>query len=306
MLEIPRQEILKFLKQKKIEYRTDRTNLELNILRNRIRNKLLPRLLKEYNPNLIQLLGKTAAVLSESEEFIDEKLRSQAKQILTRADEQTLYLDLKRLKKLPVIMQRNLVRLTWKSLTEDTYPLDFDQVERVLDLTHSGKTGQRVNLKRGYWAEKGQYRLVLFRPEPNKLKVRIPVNGEAVIPTFNLRIHSRVLDREQLPEKIFSCTEQKAYLDYQKFTSPPLLRNWQAGDRFKPLGMKGVKKLSDFFTDRKITRHLRSRIPVLCSNGRIAWLVGQRISEDFKVTSQSTKVLFLTAEQLKECQESAE
>jgi len=295
LLEISREEILQYLNQDKIKFRIDKTNLRSDFLRNRIRNNLLPLLLKEYNPNLIEGLGRTAAIFSELEKQIEKQTKKEAKRILIFSTEGTVKLNLREFRKLPSILQRNLIRTAWEKLSNEIYPLDFDQVERVLDLANSGTVGQRVNLKKNYWAEKEQNQLVLFRQTGKKAKVRIPVPGQLAIPQMNLEISSKVVSRKKLPIKIASRTERAAYLDLGKFTAPPLLRSWQKGDRFKPLGLEGTKKLSDFFTDLKVPRYQRSQIPLLCSNGRIAWVVGYRISEEFKVRPETKKVLCLQA-----------
>jgi tRNA(Ile)-lysidine synthase len=64
--------------------------------------------------------------------------------------------------------------------------------------------------------------------------------------------------------------------------APLALRGWRPGDRFRPLGMSGEKKLQDFFVDAKVPRQERARIPLLLVGGRIAWVVGQRVAEDFR------------------------
>ena len=70
------------------------------------------------------------------------------------------------------------------------------------------------------------------------------------------------------------------------------IRTWQEGDRFQPLGMSETKKLHDFFVDEKVPRRQRGRVPLLCAaDGRIAWVVGHRIAEPFKVTAQTRRVL---------------
>jgi tRNA(Ile)-lysidine synthetase-like protein len=61
-----------------------------------------------------------------------------------------------------------------------------------------------------------------------------------------------------------------------------MLRGWRPGDRFRPLGMSGEKKLQDFFVDAKVPRDQRGRIPLLIADGRIAWVVGHRIAEQFR------------------------
>lgn len=74
----------------------------------------------------------------------------------------------------------------------------------------------------------------------------------------------------------------------------PFVRTWRPGDRFQPLGMKGTKKLQDFFVDEKVPREERDRVPLLCaSDGRIAWVVGYRIADPFKVTPATKRVVRL-------------
>jgi tRNA(Ile)-lysidine synthase len=75
------------------------------------------------------------------------------------------------------------------------------------------------------------------------------------------------------------------------------VRTWHEGDRFQPLGMSGEKKLQDFFVDEKVPRHQRGRVPLLCAgDGRIAWVVGHRIADPFKITERTNRILNVRAE----------
>ena len=77
----------------------------------------------------------------------------------------------------------------------------------------------------------------------------------------------------------------------------PFIRTWQEGDRFQPLGMSETKKLQDFFVDEKVPRRSRGRVPLLCAtDGRIAWVVGHRMAEPFKVTERTRRVLRIKVE----------
>ena len=80
-----------------------------------------------------------------------------------------------------------------------------------------------------------------------------------------------------------------AVLDFNKLRFPLMLRKWQEGDFFTPSGMKGKKKLSDFFIDNKISIPEKEQIWLLCSANEIVWIVGHRISEKFKITETSKK-----------------
>ena len=87
----------------------------------------------------------------------------------------------------------------------------------------------------------------------------------------------------------------EALFDVERITPALTVRNFRAGDRFQPLGMKHEKKLQDFFVDEKVPRHQRGRVPLLCAaDGRIAWVVGHRIGDPFKVTERTRRVLRLS------------
>ena len=108
--------------------------------------------------------------------------------------------------------------------------------------------------------------------------------------------------RKQLPVATPVCRTSGRQHRTEQFDANALgdrltLRTWQPGDRFQPLGMKGEKKLQDFFVDEKIPRQERSQVLLLCAaDDRIAWVVGYRIADPFKVTGATRRVLALRFE----------
>ena len=93
----------------------------------------------------------------------------------------------------------------------------------------------------------------------------------------------------------FTCERNPkiAYLDVKKLKFPLTLRNWRFGDKFIPLGMKGSRKLSDFFKDEKLSQSQKSKVQVLESDGKISWVVGMRIDDRFKFDSKTKEVYVL-------------
>ncbi|HTP12711.1 MAG TPA: tRNA lysidine(34) synthetase TilS, partial [Bacteroidota bacterium] len=73
-----------------------------------------------------------------------------------------------------------------------------------------------------------------------------------------------------------------------------VIRSWRDGDWFVPLGMRGRKKLSDFFGDEKISVREKNRIPILESDDRIVWVCGRRLDDRFKITQETRRAIKLT------------
>jgi tRNA(Ile)-lysidine synthase len=89
-----------------------------------------------------------------------------------------------------------------------------------------------------------------------------------------------------------SAQKLTEYLDAEILGAGLRLRTWRPGDRFQPLGMSRAKKLQDFFVDLKVPREKRGRVPLLCAaDGRIAWVMGYRMAEPFKLTAATRRVL---------------
>ncbi len=109
---------------------------------------------------------------------------------------------------------------------------------------------------------------------------------------FNLTFHILETEPVLVPDRHI------AYLDMDKLNYPLVLRNWNKGDWFIPLGMKGKKKLSDFMIDKKIPLNLKKRILVLLSKGSIAWVAGQRIDDRFKINSNTRRILKIIYQEL--------
>ena len=90
-------------------------------------------------------------------------------------------------------------------------------------------------------------------------------------------------------------SQELVLFDADRFSEPLLVRAWQAGDRFSPHGMKGKsKKLQDFFTDRKVARHERGKVPLLVAPEGILWVVGMRQDERFVVRGGTTRCLVVS------------
>jgi tRNA(Ile)-lysidine synthase len=85
-----------------------------------------------------------------------------------------------------------------------------------------------------------------------------------------------------------------ACLDFDKLHFPLHIRRWQQGDWFVPLGIKGRKKLSDFFVDQKLSLAEKEKIWLLLSGDEIVWVIGHRIDNRYRITSKTTKAMVIS------------
>ena len=269
LIEVSREEIMVFLKKEKIAYQIDRTNLDKKITRNRIRLELIP-YLQKYNPQVKKSLVRLAEIARVACDYLDEKSRPD-----------------------------NIKKIN-----------DFGELHPALQ-AHLDE--EKVRLANGPAKNitAGHYRVILNRLKKNKtvevlpdyhvppvrcgIKIKIP--GESRFPQYQLEVKVAVLNPAEadLRKFIKTKTDEEEVFDFSRIKKPLVIRLWRAGDKFQPLGVKGKQSLKKFFIDHKIPRAERRRIPLVVSGGRIIWVVGYRIDERFKVTTQTKKILKITA-----------
>ena len=114
--------------------------------------------------------------------------------------------------------------------------------------------------------------------------------GAVYIKEAGVQIKLAEMDIEAVTD-IGSAGQQIAFFDINKIKFPLVVRNFQPGDRFTPLGMSGTQKLKKFFINNKIPREQRALCPILISCGKIIWIAGHRLDNSVRVDSQTRKVL---------------
>ena len=295
LLTVKREDVLKYLCARGLKYREDASNADVRFVRNRVRHVLLPLLEREFNPQVRAGLARTAEILRDEDAYLTERVAKYGSAATLRASE---------LLQLPVALQRRAIR-AWLG------EVGFEEVEAVRQLaateSPSGRVGKLVHREydllhktRGPGTEPamGCWPLNVDR------ETRVEQFCLTIICHSERREESLSLQRETLrqvrdglatPVGAQGDNKKNERFDAESLGATPFLRTWQEGDRFQPLGMAGEKKLQDFFVDEKVPRRQRSRVLLLCAtDGRIAWVVGFRIAEPFKVTRATKQILRIT------------
>jgi tRNA(Ile)-lysidine synthase len=294
LIKTTRDRIEDFLKANGIACRLDSSNYLTDFNRNKIRLKLLPILKTQFNPKIVESLNRATDIISLQGEYVRQKSEQMLKQIGTRGKGR-ITLDSKKFIGQHACLQREMVRLCVSDLGGDVDKLSFELVDRALNLARRGKSGRRVRLTKNLWFEIGGKQLAFYAETKEKPEFSVRLPGRQTLKDWGLRLESEILNHGARAAVVRQGNRNIAFLDWNKLKTPFVLRGRRKGDKFKPLGMKGTKSVADFLIDGKIPRHLRDQVPILTSQDRIVWLVGHRISDQFKVTAKTRQVLKVEA-----------
>ncbi len=292
LIQIKRVEIEKFLKTHRIAYRLDSSNYLTDYYRNKVRLLLLPKIKEEFNPRIVDSLNRAADIISLQHEYVEKKSEQILGQIGKTRKGKTV-IGLKKFAGYDPCLQREMIRLCVRDLGGDIKRLSFELVDRALDLIRQKRSGRRIGLDKDIWFETGSNQVVFFREEKKTQKHLVKLPGRLHLKEWDIRMRSEILENPSAAKAAFARDPNVALLDWAKLKPPFVLRSRRRGDRFRPFGMKGTKSVADFLIDAKVPRHLRDEVPILTSRGKIAWVVGHRISDEFKVTPKTRQILKL-------------
>lgn len=277
LLTVSRTEILTWLEEQNLSYVTDSTNLSDAYTRNFIRLRILP-MLEELNPSVRTAIARTADHLAETETIYLHVVDEARRQLMEPADRfsiarlmsypspATILYELLK----PYGFTRQVADDVFRSLTKESGKVFYSSDYRLL------KDREYMLLSPVCTKEIQEYTFTaddvledIWRG-PIELSFRkIVINSD-----FNIRKDKHV-----------------AYFDYDKLSFPLTLRGWKEGDWFIPFGMKGRKKLSDYFSDHKFSRIDKEQTWLLCSGENILWVVGERSDNRFCIDKTTKSVL---------------
>jgi len=275
--------------------RLDPTNLDTSIPRNRIRHRLLPLLEEEYNPSVKRVLLGEAEMLASLAELVDE-LTLEAECMDVSATDRGAELDVEGLRSRPLAVRREVIAASLRRLGLEP---GFDLVEDIRGKLLDIEGNSRLDLAPGLSARRVYDRIVLG-PRPSQAptpEIDIPGEGSHLLPGLGLRLEVSTRPRGEEEPREAVGGPCNAWLDADRLSFPLRARGVRAGDRFHPLGAPGRRKLQDFLVDMKVPREDRARVVVIESAGEIAWVVGMRIDERFKVRKNTTRVTVLEVTQ---------
>lgn len=294
-----RKEIDQHIAHLKLVPRIDHTNYESKYLRNRVRLKLIPQL-KIYNLNIKEILLQTVMLLTEDYIYMEAKTREALSEITIKEGDNFIELHADKLRALEPPIEGHLLRTAIEKVKGNLSELAFSHVHDIAKNLDSTEKWE-LHLPDGIFAVGNRNTLAITKtrplvPEKVSFYYNLSIPGELKIKEAELLLTAEILPAAPHPSS--SPDPNVAHLDFEEVGRELIVRSRKDGDRFYPLGMKGTKKVQDFFIDQKIPQEERDRVPIVESAGRLIWIVGQRIDERVKVDKKTKKVLKLTAQKL--------
>lgn len=282
LLSLTRAEIHDYLERRGLSFRHDSSNDETVFLRNRIRHECLP-YLRTFNPAISDRLNNTAEALA-ADAAVLEKLVDELFARLSRTDSEEITLDLTVVRaELPGLRYR-LYRRALQLLRRDLTGIATIHLKQVDRLVHAARTQRELSLPGGFTVLRC-YDELLFLPTENKpgreeaWEIRIDGPGRHLLPDGREITICLVAP----PENWASVPSLRAYFDPGAAPFPWTLRTFRPGDRFRPFGMTGTRKVKDFFIDKKIPLAVRYRTPLLFAADELIWVCGLRVSESGRI-----------------------
>lgn len=279
-------EILTFLEANKIRYCVDKSNEESDFDRNFLRNKILPLIRDRLNPSIDN------ALLISSENFGNIKdyiLANEIKAFRSIAKDSSGNLlipvaDLMEADKTLIGML--LKNILSRELGIQVYSYD---IKKVLSLV-SAQTGKKIELSGGIlvFREREHLKFISDYAVQKSYEAEIRVGETKNIPGGKLTIKN--CDDGTL---IYSNNKNKEYISADSISDKFTVRSWKEGDSFRPLGLKGTKKISDFLNEQKVESSGKKNHLILLNRNKVVWVIGLRIDDRFKLTSSTKKILEL-------------
>jgi tRNA(Ile)-lysidine synthase len=294
LLECRRADLIAYLAERHEPFREDASNLDRAIPRNRVRHDLLP-VIDALAPGARRALARVAALAADDEDYFRAAVTESASAVVL--PDGGVCLDA--VGERPPALARRIVRWAIESVAPDV-GLTASHLDAVLRLATSGSSSGHLDLP-GVVVEQRAGNLSI-RPAAGpgravstrrvQFEYSLPCPGEVAVLEAGVTVVASAArsDAPTLGDRSDVVTVREA-----SFAQPFSVRNRRDGDRFRPLGAPGRRKLQDVLVDRKVPRQERDRVPIVIDAlGRIIWVAGIAIAEEGRVTAASEGVVTLS------------
>jgi len=258
LLDLEKSDIVRFCNQNNYSFVTDETNLIPKYTRNKIRLDLIPKIENDYNKSFVNVITSNCKLLKEDSDYLNNIAKANY-----HGEIKSAYM-----KEIDIAILRRMIELHFKNSTNSTKNLSKSYLDNILELLNKNETGSKIDLPNGFEAYLSYGKLIIDK------KTEEVYYEYKIIPDTPLYIPEI--------EKIILLSSNENGDIFLENTNDLIIRSKKTGDYFFPVGMDGKKKLSDFFTDKKIPNRKRAYIPLLTKDNQIVSIIGYRNDRRFQ------------------------
>lgn len=294
LIEIPKSELVDYLKQAKLSYRIDASNYSTRYMRNRVRIELLPELEKNYNPRIREILARLPEAIGMDISFLDEVTDQQYEQVVKKVEDEEIILKKDSVELLPEAIQYRIFNKVI-SMLDPNVELDFyhwNEIRKAL----TDKTHFQLSLPEDLLLtfERKEIQVVKKMTEPIvDYEMQLKPGERIYVKHANLNFSCEVFEKRIY--KVKKDDRRYEIFDHDKLKFPLTVRNRRPGDTFQPFGMAGKKKLKEFLIDRKVPSRDKAYLPLFVSGGKIIWVFGLGIADPVAVTDHTKKFVKISS-----------
>lgn len=290
-----KEQLYEYAAQHQIPFSEDHTNRDEKIQRNFIRQSLIPSIKANLNPSFDTAVLRLSTISEDVTKFIHNAGTEALDDCFVYSNSIEIALDISRLKKYFTTVKIEVVRECFNRLNYPYPAVDYNMLTRIVQIAEEGTTGKRLRIAANLQAYVDRGNLI-FEYDKNPHWQALQIVPGMEYKTDYFRFASEIVKDRDYSEGIEQRTIE--YLDLDKLGENLVLRPWEKSDRIKPLNAPYTKKVSDIFIDQKIPLNKKKRIPILESDGKIVWVCGLKLSDEFKLKPMTRRTLKVYYEEL--------
>jgi tRNA(Ile)-lysidine synthase len=297
LIEVDRAEVEAYLRARGVSWREDSTNTSQRFARNRIRHGLLPQLARDWNPEIVAALARTADQAAADEQYWTWELDRLSGEILS-LESGAPALHAPKLAALPEAAARRLIRRAMEQAKGNLLGVDFHHIESALRLARAASGSGRVQTP-GLDIRRSLDKIRFGSVPERRYQVPVAVPGVVQIPGTNRAICLELIENsETFGNYDYVYNGEMGFVDWGRVSGSLELRSWVPGDRIQPMGSSGIKKFKTLFQANRIPSWERVSWPLLVDGSAIVWSRRFGAAAEYAARPQSQTILRIRESEL--------
>lgn len=305
LIRVTRQEIYAFLKKENMAFVHDSTNSQDVYFRNRIRNRLIPEIKDNFDPQFERQLCRMAEIVRVENDFIQENVNAVLNSWGLNGPQDQYAIEIGKVRSLHPALQYRLILAFLHRCSHSDKGFGYDHARAIVELIHRERPSGILELPHGVRVEKDYDHLMIEkgcvirrRRIPKAMEgishakgglqasdtvLHVEVPGTVDIESAGVRFKFDIVGKKE----IVDLKNGLVFMDHDRIDFPLFVRNFRPGDRMQPLGMEGTKKIKEIFIEKKISRDQRGKIPLLVDRSSVLWIMGIHLSDRVKIREET-------------------